>query len=75
MQHLEGSQQPQRNSHGLGQWQSSLSDPGCQGLAFEQFHSDEVLVFMLADLINGADVGVIQRGGGPRFTPETFKRL
>ena len=59
MQHLQGSKQPQRNAHGLGQWHGPAFYPGGQRLTFKQFHSDEVLAFMLTHLVNGADVGMI----------------
>src|SRR5579872_6551040 len=43
--------------------------------SFEKFHHDERLAFMLPDLMNGADVGMIERGGGARLAPESFERL
>jgi len=42
-------------------------DEIAEGLAFDQFHDDVEIVVGLADLINGADVGMGERGGGLRF--------
>jgi hypothetical protein len=36
--------------------------------AIEKFHGDESLAILLADVVNGADIGVVQRGGGLSFT-------
>ena len=46
-----------------------------QRLAFKQLHGDEGLAFVLVDLVNGADVGMIQGGGRARFTLEALERL
>jgi hypothetical protein len=49
-------------------------DPVLQRLPFEQLHGDEALPRVLADLVNGADVRVIQRGGRTRFAREPLER-
>ena len=46
-----------------------------QGLAFEKFHGDEGAAFEFADIVNRADVGVIQRGSGASFAAEAFDSL
>ena len=46
-----------------------------EGLAVEQFHDDEALALMLANLVNGADVGMVERGRGAGFAAETLDRL
>ena len=46
-----------------------------QGSPIQEFHDEEGAAVLLADVINGADVGVIQRGSGPRLALETAKRL
>ena len=33
------------------------------------------LIFVPADVINRADVGMVEGGGGPRFAAETFQSL
>jgi hypothetical protein len=38
-----------------------------QSLPVQQFHDDEGPGFVLFDLVNGADVGMVQRRGGPRL--------
>ncbi len=43
--------------------------------AVQKLHGDERAAFVLADFVDGADVGMVQRGGGARFAPETFQRL
>ena len=43
-----------------------------QRLSFQQFHGDEVLAVRFVDLVNGADVRVIERGGGKGFPLESF---
>ena len=42
-------------------------DAVLQRHAIEKFHGDEGLAVLLADVVNGADVGMIQRGGGLGF--------
>lgn len=41
----------------------------------EQLHDDELLRAVRPDVIDGADVRMIQRGGRARFTAEPFERL
>ena len=53
----------------------TASDAVLQRRAFQKLHRDEGLVFVLADFVNGADVGMIQRGGRARFAPEAFQSL
>jgi len=40
--------------------------------AFEEGHRDECLALELVNLVNGTDVGVVQRGGGFGFALEAF---
>ena len=39
-------------------------DPVLERLAFEIFHGQKGLALLFADIVDGADVGVVQRGGG-----------
>jgi len=43
--------------------------------AFEVFHGDERLRRTFADVVNGADVGMIQGRGGFGFAAETAQSL
>src|SRR5438105_1727654 len=46
-----------------------------QGLAIQKLHGDKCLTILLADVINGADIGVIQGRRGLRFALETTQSL
>jgi hypothetical protein len=46
-----------------------------QRVAIEKFHGNECARIMLADVVNGADVGMIQRGSGLRFALESRQCL
>jgi hypothetical protein len=43
--------------------------------AVEKFHGDEGAAIVLADVVDGANVWMIERGGGACFALESFKRL
>ena len=49
-------------------FQGAAADAFVERLAFEKLHHDEVLALVLIDLVDRADAGMIQRGGGARFT-------
>jgi hypothetical protein len=53
----------------------SLDDPAAQYGSFKKLHRDEDFVFVLANFIDGADVGMIQRGGRTRFATKSFQSL
>lgn len=42
-------------------------------LALQKFHHQVWLTLMLADVVNGADIGVVQRRGGARLALEPFE--
>jgi hypothetical protein len=46
-----------------------------ESLPFEHFHDDEGVGVDFVHFVNGADVGMVQRGGGARFALESFQRL
>jgi hypothetical protein len=46
-----------------------------ESFPFQQFHGDERLAFMLANLVDRADIRVIQRGGGAGFPLKAIERL
>ena len=56
-----------RNFQDLGAGQGLVRDQVLQGLPFEQLHHDEGLSFELINLVDDADVGMIEAGGGPGF--------
>src|SRR5271156_2956512 len=43
--------------------------------AVQKLHGDEGFAALIVNLVDGANVGMIQRGGGLGFTLETAKRL
>ena|ERR1700757_2013292 len=42
---------------------------------FQKFHHDERMTILLSDLMDRADVRMVQRGCSPRLTAESFERL
>ncbi len=44
-------------------------------LAIEKFHGDEGFAVLLADIVDGADVGMIEGGGGLGFALEAGESL
>ncbi len=66
---LDGQRQQLVHFHGL---------PGHllrQGLALEQLHDNEVPALVLLNRVNGADVGMIERGSGARLALEALQQL
>ena len=57
------------NFHGSG------GDDVLEGCALHELHHDEGAAIMFLNVVDGADIGVIQRRGGPRFTLETLQHL
>jgi hypothetical protein len=50
-------------------------DEVLERLAIEKFHGDEGLAILLADVVNRANVGMVQRGGGLGFALESREGL
>ena len=46
-----------------------------QRLALQQLHGDERAAFEFSNIVNGADVGMIERGCSARLAAEPFDRL
>ncbi len=46
-----------------------------QGHAIQKFHGDERVTTFLSDIVNGADVGMVQRGCSLGFSLETAEGL
>ncbi len=57
------------------QFHRTPGDQVLQGHALQIFHGDERLAVFLANVVNGADVGMVQRGRGLRLPLETAERL
>ncbi len=47
----------------------------CQRHALQKLHGDEVRAILLANVVDRADVGMIQRRGRLRFALEAVQRL
>jgi hypothetical protein len=50
-------------------------DAVLERLAIEKFHGDESVALLLTDIVNRADVGMVQGGGGLRFALESRESL
>ena len=72
MQRRERGQHPEADGHGIGHAQRPAPQALGQRLTLEQLHGDEQLAALLADLIELADVRVVDPRGGPGFAPETL---
>src|SRR5580700_10797139 len=44
-------------------------------LALKQLHHEEVLALVLSELMDGADIGMVERGGRSRFALKSLDRL
>ena len=65
------------NLHGeveeLFEWKRLAGDQVLEGLALEALHGDEGDVFVFADFVDGADVGMVEGGGGAGFAAEALQ--
>src|SRR5690242_2960926 len=52
----------------------SPADVVSKGLALQVLHSDEYRPRLLNNVVNGADVRMIERGSSASFAPEAFQR-
>jgi hypothetical protein len=48
-------------------------DAALEGQAFEELHGDEGVIAVLADFVDGADVGMVERGSGVSPAAKTFE--
>ncbi len=60
----------QRDATGLVKGQRTTREAIGQRLAVEQLHHEEVHAVLMPDVVDGADVRVVQRGDGARFALE-----
>src|SRR5438094_3495843 len=56
-------------SHGLS------CNATLESLSIQQFHRDKGLAFVLVDLMNRADIRMVEGGGGSGLTLKTLQRL
>ena len=56
-------------------FQRTAGDAVLEGHAIQILHGDEGLAVLLADVVDGADVGMIERGSGPGFAPKALQGL
>ena len=45
-----------------------------EGLPFERLHDDEIPAIVLVDVVDGADMRMVESGGGSRLAPESLER-
>jgi hypothetical protein len=55
--------------------ESLTMDMLAESFTVNEFHGDEGMVVLFANIINCADAGVIESGSGVRFAAETLQRL
>src|SRR5207244_838075 len=53
----------------------AAANPMPERMALQELHHDVRLAFVLANIVNGANVRMIQGGGGAGLTAEPFERL
>ncbi len=57
------------------QLQRPPADAVLQGIAIQKLHDDEPLPLMAGNLMDGADVGMVQGRSGPGFAAKALQRL
>ena len=73
-----GVRRAQRLGHFLGHaddlvvLDGAVDDAVAQGLAFEQLHHQVGVAVLLADVEDGADIGMVERGRGAGFTQKAL---
>ena len=50
-------------------------DVSAQGFAVDEFHGDERAAVLLADVVDGANAGMVESGCGARFATEAIESL
>src|SRR4030095_13360040 len=56
----------------LGYFDGLSANAVLESLALEQLHGDERTAFKLSNIVNGADVGMVERGCSARFATESL---
>src|SRR2546426_4184006 len=57
------------------QFHGTVANQVLQRLPIQELHSEERLAVLLANVVNGADIGVVQGGSCLGLTPETLQSL
>ena len=70
----ERGQHSEADRHRLGDAQRSPAQALGQHLALQQLHRDEELAVVFADLVDLADVRMVDAGRGARLAPEALAR-
>ena len=58
---------------GGADWERASADGVGEGASLEQFHGDEGSALVVADFVDGADVGVVEGRGGARLAREAVE--
>src|SRR6185437_11683934 len=72
---LKGVSDLNRQSHDLIDIQGMVADQMLQSLSFQILHYDERSAVVLPNVVDGADIGVIETGSGLGLAPEAAERL
>jgi hypothetical protein len=64
-----------RDREQLFRFERTPGDAILQRLSLQAFHNYVGLLARVADLVNGADIRMAQRGRSSRLTPEAFQRM
>ena len=72
VQRLQGAEDAEGDLQGLGQGNGLAGDPLRQRLAGEQLHHQIELASIFGELVDVADVGVVDAGGGARLAEEAL---
>jgi len=57
------------------QLERAAGDAFAKRLTFEELHGDESAAFVFTDVVDGADVGMVERGCGAGFALEALEGL
>src|ERR1700694_907130 len=57
------------------EFHGTIADDVFQGLAVKKFHDDERLAILLANIVDGANVGMIEGRGGLGLAAKSLQRL
>src|SRR3954471_17255727 len=62
------------DSKSIGNWERAALQPRRERLALEKLHHEEIGAVVMTDIVQRADVRVIQRRNGPRLANEALRR-